>query len=113
MSILVASYTTLSVAANSVSAEQITGLYNYIGKGRLTLVAKSSATGLNATFSINGIPLMQDSPMPFFGATGGLSVNDNVVVSQTQKTGGYLSLKFRNTTGGALTVDYQVLFDPM
>jgi len=92
MSLLVASATTLSVSANSVSAEQVQGQYQFLGKGRITLVAKSSVTGLNVTCSINGIPLVSDLPISWFGSTGSMSVNDNVLLSQVQKSGGYLSL---------------------
>lgn len=113
MSIIVGTGSAVSTAANSVSAEQISGLYNYIGKGRITLVAKASATGLNCTFAVNGIPLIQDAGIMWFGTAGTMTINDNVLLSQIIKAGGYLSLKFRNTTGGALTVDYMVLYDPM
>lgn len=113
MSLIVVTGMAISTAANSVSAEQVTGQYQFIGKGRITLVARGSATGMNCSLSINGIPLVADQPIPYFGATGSLSVNDHVVLSQVQKSGGYLSFKLRNTTGGALTTDYIILYDPM
>jgi len=113
MSILIASGTTISIAAYTTSAELVTGQYQYIGKGRLTLAATTSAIGMNLSLSINGIPLVSDLPCPFVRATALLSINDHVVVSQVQKTGGYVSFKLRNTSAGALTSDYQLLYDPM
>lgn len=107
-----ASATTFSVAANAKSAEQNTGTYQYVGKGRITLASRSSATGLNCTLSVNGVPVVDDSPHSFFGTTGGLSVNDHVIASQVV-SGGKASLTYRNTTAGALTVDYVLLFEPM
>ena len=47
----------------------------------------------------------------FFGATGALSVNDHVVCSQSMN-GGRIQFFLRNTSGGALTTDYVLYFDP-
>lgn len=101
----------LSTAANATSAELISGSWQQLPRGRLTLVARGSATGMNATMQVGPYVVMNDQPIPYFGATGALSINDHVVLSQNVN-GGYLSLKIRNTTGGALTTDYQVLFEP-
>lgn len=109
--VLVASSTTLSVSANSKSAEQITGQFQFVSKGILRVYARSSATGLNITSSVNGVPLVNDSLVPYFGTTGGLSKNDHMV-AESAINGGYLSLTFRNTTGGALTVDYLIEWIP-
>lgn len=112
--VLVASSTTLSLTTGVKSAEQVSGLYQYIGKGTITLVAKASAaaaTGIRCTLSVGGVPLMNDSLIPFAGTTGTLSINDNVVVSQ-MVAGGLASLTFRNDSAGTLTVDYQLLYTP-
>lgn len=101
----------LSVSANSISADVSSGTYQYVGKGILTLVAKTSATGMNISLKVNGVPIIDDQASPWFGATGGMTIRDNIVVQQPI-SGGRLELKFRNTTGGALTVDYMVIFDP-
>jgi len=111
MAFTVASGTTISTAANTKSSDLITGQYQFVGKGKVTLVAKASATGMNATLSVGGIALHNDLPIPFFGATGGMSINDNVVCSQVMN-GGRVEFFLRNTTGGALTTDYQILFEP-
>ena len=109
--ITVANASALSVAANGKSAEQVTGTYQNVGAGVISLVAKASATGLNATLSCGGVPLINDQPIPFTGTAGTISINDNVLVAQIVN-GGKIELSFRNTTGGALTVDYMCLYQP-
>jgi len=100
----------LSTGAYAVSADVTTGTYQYVGKGVLTLVAKSSATGLNATVKVNGVPIMDDQPIPWFGTTGTMTIRDNIVFQQGV-SGGRVECRFRNTSSGALTVDYMMLFD--
>ena len=111
MAITIASGTTISTAANTKSADLITGQYQFVGKGKVTLVARGSATGMNATLAVGGITLHNDLPIPYFGATGAMSVNDHVVVSQVMN-GGRVEFFLRNTTAGALTTDYTILFEP-
>jgi len=111
MAITIASGTTISTAANTKSADLITGQYQFVGKGKVTLVARGSATGMNASLSVGGIALHNDLPLPYFGATGALSINDHVVCSQVMN-GGRVEFFLRNTTGGALTTDYTILFEP-
>lgn len=109
--IVVGSATTLATSAYGKTAELITGTYQNIGAGVLILVAKGSVTGVNASLSVGGVPLVSDQPIPYFGATGTLSINDNVVVSQLVN-GGKVELSFRNTTAGTPTVDYAVFYQP-
>lgn len=110
--VLIASTSALSVAANATSADQVSALYQYPKvNGIYTLFAKASATGLNATLSVNGYPLIQDLVIPFTGTAGTLSSNDNCVTSVSSPPG-RVQLTFRNTTAGAITVDSQVFFLP-
>jgi len=111
MAVVVASGTAVSTAANSKSSDQISGTYQFIGKGKLTLVAKGSATGMSVTLLVGGIALANDMAVPFTGTAGTLSVNDNIMASQAVQ-GGRVEFYLRNTTGGALTTDYLVLFEP-
>jgi len=114
MAIVVTSGTTLSVAAGAKSADQVTGRNQYVGKGRVQLSARASAaaaTGIRATLNVGGIALIDDQLVPFAGATGGLNINDNMIIDQ-MVAGGRVELTFRNDSGGALTVDYAVLFTP-
>jgi hypothetical protein len=112
MAIVVGSNNSLSTAANTKTADLITGRNQYVGKGRLQLFAKGSATGMNITLNCGGVALMDDNAIPFFGAAGSLDVNAHGIVDQVV-AGGRVELFLRNTTGGALTTDYLVLFTPM
>lgn len=112
MAVVVTSGSATSVSANTESADQVSGTYQFIGKGKLTLIAKSSATGINVRSIVGGIALVPNNVVPYTGTAGTISVNDNVVFSQVTN-GGRCELYFRNTTGGALTVDYILYYEPM
>lgn len=111
MAILVGSNVTLSTAANTKTADLITGRNQYVGKGRIQLVARGSVAGMNATLNVGGVALADDLPIPFFGATGGLSTKDHIVIDQ-MVSGGRVELFLRNTSGGAVTTDWAVYFTP-
>ena len=87
MAFTVAAGVTTSTAANTKSQDLVTGMYQNVGKGKFTLIARGSAVGMNAQLSVGGIALHNDLPIPYFGATGGLSVNDHVVCSQVMAGG--------------------------
>jgi len=112
MAIVVASGTTISTAANTKSADLVTGRNQYVPKGRITLCARGSATGMNLTLNVGGVALIDDQAVPFFGTTGGLSSRDHVVIDQVVSAG-RVEFFLRNTTGGALTTDYAIYFTPM
>lgn len=112
MAIVVTSGSTISIAANTKSADQVSGRNQYVGKGKIQLVALTSVTGMNYTLNVGGVALIDDQVIPFFGATGGISARDNVVVEQVV-AGGRVELFLRNTTGGAVTNDFIVYFTPM
>lgn len=112
MALVVYSTNTLSTAANTKTANLVSGTYEFIGKGKLTLAARGSATGMNISLSVGGIFIIDDQAIPFFGAAGALSINDHVVCSQ-MVSGGRVILQLRNTTGGALTTDAWLAYDPM
>ncbi len=112
MAVTVASTSALSVAANAKSAEQVSGQYEFVGRGVFTLIAKASATGLNISSSVGGISLVDDKPIPFTGTAGTLDTSANVIASQILN-GGRVSLTARNTTVGALTLDSIVMFEPL
>ena len=114
MAVTVATGTTLSLATGVKSAELVTGDNQYVGKGRIQLVVKQSAaaaTGIRATLTVGGIPLVNDQAIPFAGTTGTLSINDNMLIDQ-MVGGGRVGLTFRNDSAGTLTTDYLLLFTP-
>ena len=112
MAILIGSDMTLNIGAYTKSTNLITGRNQFLGKGRLQVVARGSAIGMNLSVSIGGVPLCDDQSIPFIGTTGGLSVKDHVVIDQVI-AGGTAEMYLRNTTVGALTTDYAVYFTPM
>lgn len=111
MAVVVASATTFSVSANTKSVDLVSGQYQTIGKGKITLVVYPSVTGVNATLSVGGITLINDLPIAWFGTTGSMDLSAHVVLSQ-QVLGGKIELYLRETAGGSPTVDYQLLFEP-
>lgn len=115
MAILVASGVTTSLTTGSKTADLVSGRNQYVGKGRIQLIAKGSAaasTGILATLNVGGVALADDQMVPFAGTTGTLSVNDNVVIDQVV-SGGRVELFFRNNSAGTLTIDYSLYFTPM
>lgn len=112
MAIVVASNNSVSTAANTKSADQVSGRNQYVGKGRIQLFARGSATGMLHTLNVGGVALVDDQSIPYFGAAGALSVNDHAVIDQIV-SGGRVEYFLRNGTGGALTTDYLILFTPM
>lgn len=112
MAVVVASGTALSTAANTTTSSLVSGQYEFLSKGVVTLVARCSATGMNVKFATGGINLVDDQPIPYTGTAGAISVKDHVICSQ-KMNGGRVDFKLRNTTGGALTTDYIVYFEPM
>lgn len=108
----IASKMTLSVAANSDSVDQITPTYQLLGKGKLRLICKGSAIGLNAVLKINGVPICDNVVIPYTGTTGTMDFLANVLAEQNV-AGGRVELFFRNTTAGALTIDFVLQFEPM
>lgn len=115
MAIVVASGTTVSTAAGAKSADLVTGRNQYVGKGRLQLIARGSvaaATGMLCTLNCGGVALVDDQLIPYAGATGGLSVKDHMILDQVV-AGGRVEFFLRNNSAGALTTDYLILFTPM
>lgn len=115
MAIVVASGTTVSTAAGAKSADLVTGRNQYVGKGRIQLIARGStaaATGMLCTLNCGGVALVDDQLIPYAGATGGLSVKDHMILDQVV-AGGRVEFFLRNNSGGALTTDYLILFTPM
>lgn len=114
MAIVVSSGTTLSIATGVKSAEQVSGDNQYVQRGRIQFIVKASAaaaTGIRATLTVGGIPLVNDQLVPFSGTTGTLSINDNMMIDQ-MVAGGRVGLTFRNDSAGTLTVDHLLLFTP-
>ena len=112
MAIVISSGSATSLAANVKSADRVSGQYQHVGRGRFTLVALASATGMNTQCSVGGINLVNDEVVPFTGTAGTIDTSAHVIASQILN-GGRVELFFRNTTAGAITTDHILLFEPM
>jgi hypothetical protein len=100
--------------ANTKTADLVSGTYQFVGPGKVTLIAKGSALGINASCLVAGVALVNDQPVHYYGTAGTISINDNIIASQMFKNGGRVELYLRNTTATAgTTCDYQILFEPM
>ena len=112
MAVVVASGSAVSTAANTKSADQVSGQYQHVGKGKFTLIALGSATGMNIDCKVGGVNLVADAAVPYSGTAGTIDTSAHVMCSQVLN-GGRVELFLRNTTAGALTMDYILLFEPM
>lgn len=97
--------------ANTKSANLVTGTYENLGKGKITLCAKASATAPAISLLVGGIPLVNDQKIPFTGTAGTIDISANVITSQNVM-GGRVELYIREITGGTPTTDYIVFFEP-
>jgi hypothetical protein len=98
--------------ANTKTADLVAGSYQFVGKGKVTIVSKSSATGILATCLVGGVALVNDQVIPYTGTAGTVSVNDNILASQVMN-GGRIEFYLRNNTATAgTTCDYMILFEP-
>lgn len=113
MGLIIVNATALSVSANATSSEQVqTSTYQFVPfNGTAYLAARGSATGLNIQLAAAGQTLCNDQPIPFTGTAGAISLIDHEMVSFPVSEGDRIELRFRNTTGGALTVDYVLALD--
>jgi len=114
MAIVVGSGLSVSTAANTKTSDLISGRNQYIGKGRIQLFAKAqtaAATGMLCTLNVGGVALVDDNRIPYTGAAGSLSTNDNNIIDQ-QVAGGRVEFFLRNDSAGALTTDYLITFTP-
>lgn len=112
MAIVVASGTAVSIVANTKSADQVSGQYQHVGRGKFTLIALGSATGMRVTCAVGGINLVNDNVIPYTGTAGGIDATAHVMASQILD-GGRVELFLRNGTGGTLTTDFILFFEPL
>jgi len=112
MAIVVASGSAVSTAANTKSADQVSGQYQHVGRGKFTLIALGSVTGMNITCAVGGINLVNDSAVPYTGTAGTIDTTAHVMTSQVLN-GGRVELFLRNTTTGAVTTDFILFYEPM
>lgn len=99
----------VSVAANSVSTNQLAGeLYEFLDRpANVLLAAAAAAVGLRATLLIGGVAVVNDQDVS--QANRFPIIPDDVV---TEEQGiGRMILTFRNTTGAAILVNWSLDVD--
>ena len=97
----------ISVAANAVSANQLAGLLHEFldGPAAIVLSCAGSATGLNCTFIIGGVSVVNDQAI---NLQNRFPIIPDDVLTEERVPGGRMILTFRNTTGAALTAFWRV-----
>lgn len=114
MGFTIASDSVLSVGANSKSADRVAGTFQFLPRtGILSLYARPSATGMKVTLVVGGEIVTNDQDMACTGTAGALSKADHLIGSVPVARGARVELYFRNTTGGAVTVDDILELDPL
>ena len=99
----------VSVAANSVSANQLAGkIYEFLDRpANILLAAAAAAVGVNATLLVGGVAVVNDESIS--QANRFPVLPDDVV---TQERGlGRLILTFRNTTAAPILVNWSMDID--
>jgi len=112
MAVVISSGSATSLAANTKSADRVSGQYQHVGKGKFTLISIASVTGLNVECRVGGVNLVADEAIPYTGTAGTIDSSAHIIASQVL-AGGRVELFFRNTTGGAITSDHLLLFEAM
>jgi hypothetical protein len=103
---------TVSVAANTRSANVLAGQqFEFLpARASVQLRAASAATGIRTDFNLGGEQLAVDTLVP---PTNRFPIApDDTMVTTTGVKGERLFLTFRNTTAGALVVQYVVEIMP-
>jgi hypothetical protein len=86
--------------------------YEYIPTGaNLQLLHRATAVGMVCTFTSGSDTLQEEAPVPAGGTAGVIpSQFDVPPIVDAVAAGDRLKLRYRNTTGGAVTVDGQIQF---
>jgi len=99
----------VSVAANAVSANQLAGLlYEFLERpANVLLAAAAAAVGINTTFLIGGVAVVNDQPI---SRANRYPILPDDAVTEEQGIGRMI-LTFRNTTGAPIVVDWTLDVD--
>lgn len=89
--------------------------YQYVpAPGLISILHRATAVGLVATIVSGSDQLMQEAPVPA-GGTAGQTPSQFAVapVSDPVARGDRISIRYRNPTGGAITVDGIIDYTPV
>ena len=89
--------------------------YQYVPKGGIiSILHRATAVGLVATIVSGSDQLMQEAPVPAGGVAGQTPSEFNVKpVTDPVSRGDRISIRYRNPTGGAITVDGIIDYTPV
>jgi len=106
---------TQSIAAGATFDPLETWNYQYTkGAGLVKLNHNATAVGLLATFTSGSDQLLQEAPVPAGGVSGVIPSDFTVPpIIDKDGRGDRLSIRYRNPTGGAITIFYGVRVDPV
>jgi len=91
------------------SANQVKATYDYIGPGNLKLYMLPSNAAVRVNLFVNGVQILRNEQVGWFGTTGAMDTSANLVTS-VNTLGGRVELTFVATTGTP-TVDFQLQHD--
>lgn len=97
----------LSVAANSTSTNRVSGLtHEFLDRpATVILAAAAAAVGVNCSLLIAGVALVDDQSVS--QANRFPLIPDDILASEDVE-GGRILLRFRNTTGAAIIVNWLI-----
>lgn len=106
---------TVTVVANTVSANQLSGkAYEFLPYDALIEVfSTGSATGLNITVLASQDTAINDETLMHLNASAEVDMNTDIVDSFEASEGTQMRLTFRNTTGGNLVGNFIVRITPL
>ena len=110
MPAIMASDDVLSVSANADSGELVSAdRIQAPDAGILVLLCGASATGLNVQLKVDGNDWTYDEEIGIVAVAGALKYPDDINIQGKIRKGQTVSLKFRNSTAGALNVGYRLV----
>lgn len=114
MGVIVAAGTATATAANTRSSDLVTGTYQFLPfDAIISVIARSSATGMNIQLVSDGQNLVSNMAIPFTGTAGALSANDHVIASFPVAEGSRTEFFLVNSTAGSLTTDFIIYAEPL
>lgn len=108
MGLVIASGATIATSTTE-STNQVKATYDYIGPGSLKLFMLPSNAAVRVNLFVNGVQILRNEQVAFFGTTGGMDDSANLVTA-VNTLGGRVELTFVATTGTP-TVDFKLTHD--
>jgi len=104
-----------SIAAGATFLPLDGSQFNYLPYPALVeLLHRATAVGIVCTFTSGTDTLMEEGPVAAGGTAGVIPSRQNVEpLTDPAPAGALMKIKYRNTTGGAVTVDGVVNFTPL